>query len=114
MVAIGLPPPLSQQLLDRALNPRALAVTLVADFTERPVLLEEQPGLLVAHPQRDQLPAAPALAIELDHHATIHVGGLPGAPSATVAAALTRYMATVVPPLVATRTQTRNASISIR
>src|SRR6266542_1347055 len=56
--------------LGRAPDERGQVAGLVADLAERPVALEEAPGLLVAHPQRDQLRATPALDVELDHWTT--------------------------------------------
>src|SRR5437867_3253459 len=58
--------------LGRAPDERGQVAGLVADLAVRPVALEEAPGLLIAHAQRDRLLAAPALDVELDHGTTFH------------------------------------------
>src|SRR5262249_20275536 len=46
---------------------RGLGCNLITFPAERPLLLKEHPDLRIAHPQRDELLAAPALDVELDH-----------------------------------------------
>src|SRR5213596_2587549 len=97
MVAIGCSLPLG-----RAPDERGQVAGFVADLAERPVALEEAPGLLIVHPQRDRLRATPALDVELDHWTNLPLiadsPGLPSAPPATHSPrALSGLYATVVP-----------------
>jgi len=61
----------SSDSLDGASIGHRLGPNRIAVFAERPFLLEEPPGLRVAHPQRDELLTAQALDVEFDHRAAL-------------------------------------------
>jgi hypothetical protein len=52
-----------------------LVPVIVADLTQCPVLLEERPDTLIAHPQRDPFPAAPTVDLEIDHRTVFPLVG---------------------------------------
>src|SRR5262249_42081892 len=62
-------PPIARWRLDSAL----LGLNRMAVLAKRPFLLEEPPGLRIAHPQRDELLTAQALEVEFDHRTALRL-----------------------------------------
>src|SRR5262245_57410415 len=72
-------------------------MVIVADLTQRAVLLEEGSDALIAHPQSDALPATPAVDLEIDHR-TVFPFVRGWSRGGRVDLPLTSGYATVVPP----------------